>query len=75
MLQVKGHHPFDPSSDADEDEIVENVIHADPDWDGIEPQAVDLIQKMLSRNPSFRPTAQEVLESEWLRADSRDCRC
>lgn len=65
---MKGYHPFDPTSDADENEIIENIVHAAPEWEGIDPQAVFMIQKMLSLDPKDRPTAKEVLTSKWLQA-------
>lgn len=64
--QVKGHHPFDPTSDADDEEISENILYSDPDWDGVEPKAATLIRQMLSRNPEDRPSIREVLQHSWL---------
>lgn len=63
---VVGHHPFDPTSEADDEEITESILHAEPDWDGVEPKAATLIRRMLSRNPEDRPSAREVLQNSWL---------
>lgn len=68
---MKGHHPFDPTSEADEEEIVENVVRSEPDWTGLDPQAAALIRKMLSRDPNDRPSAREVRESSWLQVTDR----
>ena len=68
--QVKGHHPFDPSSEADDDEIAESIINSEPDWDGLDSQAAQLIRRMLARDPVDRPSAEEVLHSSWLCAPS-----
>ncbi|CAN0177033.1 unnamed protein product [Scytosiphon promiscuus] len=65
-VMVKGHHPFDPTSDADDDEIADNILNDDPDWDGLEPKAATLIRQMLSRDPKDRPSAREVLQNSWL---------
>ncbi|CAM9853234.1 unnamed protein product [Ectocarpus fasciculatus] len=63
---VVGHHPFDPTSEADDEEITESILHAEPDWDGVEQKAATLIRRMLSRNPEDRPSAREVLQNSWL---------
>ncbi|CBN78811.1 conserved unknown protein [Ectocarpus siliculosus] len=63
---VVGHHPFDPTSEADDEEITESILHSEPDWDGVEPKAATLIRRMLSRNPEDRPSAREVLQNSWL---------
>ncbi|CAN0345640.1 unnamed protein product, partial [Hapterophycus canaliculatus] len=63
---VKGHHPFDPTSDADDDEIADSILNDEPDWDGLEPKAATLIRQMLSRDPKDRPSAREVLQNSWL---------
>eukprot|EP00903_Cladosiphon_okamuranus_P007694 g7456.t1 len=65
-VMVKGHHPFDPTSDADDEEISENILYSDPDWDGMEPKAATLIRQMLARDPEDRPSAREVLQNAWL---------
>lgn len=72
---MKGRHPFDPNSEADEDEIVDNVVNSEPDWTGLDPQAADLIRKMLSRNPNDRPSAREVRDSSWLQVTERPHSC
>ncbi|CAM9387977.1 unnamed protein product [Sphacelaria rigidula] len=74
-VMVKGRHPFDPNSEADEDEIVDNVVNSEPDWTGLDPQAADLIRKMLSRNPNDRPSAREVRDSSWLQVTERPHSC
>lgn len=63
---VVGHHPFDPTSEADDEEITESILHSEPDWDGVEPKAATLIRRMLARNPEDRPSAREVLQNSWL---------
>lgn len=63
---VVGHHPFDPTSEADDEEITESILHSEPDWDGVEPKVATLIRRMLSRNPEDRPSAREVLQNSWL---------
>lgn len=67
---MKGYHPFDPTSDADDEEIVDSILHSELDWDlemeGVEPKAASLIRRMLSRDPEDRPSAREVLQNSWL---------
>lgn len=65
-----GYHPFDPSSDSDDDEITVSILTSEPDWDGLEPQAAQLIRQMLARDPADRPSAREVLQSPWLQLSS-----
>lgn len=71
VFQYKGYHPFDPTSDSTDEEIVEAVITSDPDWDGLEPRVAHLIQKMLSKNPSDRPSAREILQNPWLQVANK----
>ncbi|CAM9765607.1 unnamed protein product, partial [Discosporangium mesarthrocarpum] len=71
-IMVKGTHPFDPTSKAGDEEIAANVRQAEPDWEGVEPRAANLLRRMLARNPADRPSAREVLESPWLRQIDQD---
>lgn len=46
---------------------MESIVNSEPDWDGLEPQAAQLIRQMLARDPADRPSAREVLQNSWLR--------
>jgi calcium-dependent protein kinase len=41
-----------------------------PPWDVISIEARELVQRLLSRDPSLRPTAEEALASPWLKKRS-----
>ncbi|CAM9218957.1 unnamed protein product [Discosporangium mesarthrocarpum] len=71
-IMLKGTHPFDPTSQANEDEIKANVIGACPNWEGVDPLATALLSRMLAPNPADRPSAREVLESPWLQQLGQD---
>ncbi|GAB9476969.1 Camk protein kinase [Globisporangium polare] len=67
-----GRHPFDPTNDASDDEIAARIVVSDFDCDSREwicmsPQAQDLIERMLTVDPSARITADEVLQHAWIR--------
>ncbi len=42
-----------------------------PEWDTVTPEAKDLINKMLTINPSKRITAAEVLKHPWISVSSQ----
>lgn len=64
--QVMGHHPFDPTGEATDEEIMESIVNSEPDFEDFDPQAEKLIRQMLSRDPASRPSARDVLQSPWL---------
>ena len=49
---------------------MEIVVTSDPDWEGLEPHAAQLIRRMLSKDPARRPSAREVLQHQWLQLPS-----
>ena len=42
------------------------VEYHDEDWSRISPQAKELVQKMMDRNPEQRLSIEEVLKSAWV---------
>lgn len=65
---LSGCVPIQGKTDA---ETIKKIISTDISlsrkvWDNISDNAKSLIQRMLSRNPSDRPTAQEVLNDTWM---------
>lgn len=67
-----GRHPFDPTNDASDDEIAARVVVGNfacdsREWICMSTQAQDLIERMLTVDPSTRITADEVLQHEWIR--------
>lgn len=69
---LRGLHPFDRDGDASEDTIIGRILSQEPElsgpgWQSVDPEAVELLSRMLSKNPAERPAAAEVLNSPWLR--------
>lgn len=59
--------PFD---DEDDKEIARQTIQDAPDfsfdpWDKVSPEAIDLVNKLLEKNRSKRPSLEEVLKNKW----------
>jgi len=66
-ILICGYPPFYGDTDA---EIFASVKKGEfnfpsPEWDTISTLAKTLIQSLLSKEPSARPTAQQVLQHEW----------
>jgi len=64
--------PFD---DEDEDELFEQIIECDLDfeteaWEGVSEVAKDLIEGLLDSRPKHRLTAAQALEHEWFTGQS-----
>lgn len=73
MLYVvlAAYHPFDPYGDSGDAEIWARICRGewnfdDEVWDSISDEAKDLIQHLLSRNPSKRYGTQELLAHRWV---------
>ena len=68
-ILLSGRPPFDGSDDK---EIVKNVkigaySLSGSEWRGISKEAVDLIKKMLTYNPTSRISAEEALNHPWIK--------
>ena len=68
-LIICGFPPFNANS---EDDIFKMVAKGKysfdyPEWDGISPQAKDLISKMLQVDPQHRISAEEALRHPWFK--------
>lgn len=66
-----GRHPFDPTNDSSDDEIAKRIVVGDfacdsREWLCMSTQAQDLIERMLTVDPSARMTANEVLQHTWV---------
>ncbi|OMJ68589.1 hypothetical protein SteCoe_33923 [Stentor coeruleus] len=63
---------------AENHEKIANLIQTStPDyfssiWMNVTPEALNLVQRMLSRNPKDRPTAQQLLSDPWIMAYNRN---
>ncbi|KAA0146189.1 hypothetical protein FNF29_08206 [Cafeteria roenbergensis] len=71
-ILLAGYHPFDPSGDAPDDEVSENVRHLnfdfdDENWDLVSDAARDLVRRCLSYERD-RISAEGVLAHRWIRA-------
>ena len=67
-----GYAPFWGSSASDILRRVKNskVDFPDREWQHISPEATSLVNKMLNRNSSMRPSAEELLEDAWFKSAS-----
>ncbi len=69
-ILLYGRHPYDMDSSASEQEMAEHILYtqpnfSDPMWDMILPSGLDLLKRMLHRDPSKRPTCREALGHKW----------
>jgi serine/threonine protein kinase len=58
------------SKDKLRESIAEGVIFKPEKWDGISEEAKALLKSLLQLDPMDRPTAQELLESEWVQVNA-----
>ena len=73
-IMLTGMHPFDLEGNASDDEIKDNVLKSkgpplndNPLTAHLSPDAIDVIQKLLTKNPKTRMTAFEMLQHPWVR--------
>ena len=64
-----GYPPFNGNSN---DEIYHNIQNSQPyfhgeDWKDITPEAIDLLQNMLNKNPNKRYSAEKCLNHKWFK--------
>jgi len=64
-----GFPPFYANTDQ---QIFEKILRIEysfpsPDWDHISPEAVQFIKRILVPEPSYRPTAVEALQCDWIK--------
>lgn len=63
-IMLSGNVPFNRGQKTDLDYA---IINQQPSpIEGISPEADDLVQRLLNKNPNERPTAEEVLNHPWL---------
>ena len=67
-----GYAPFWGSSASDILRRVKNskVDFPDREWQHISPEATSLVNRMLNRNSSMRPSAEELLEDAWFKGSA-----
>ena len=70
-MMLAGIQPF---VDEDVSKIPQKIKEQEPDYDlepfqKVNPLCVDLLQKMLLKDPSERPSAEECLEHPWFNLD------
>ena len=71
--------PIVPFDDDDKKQLVHMIVKCDPsldddEWKFVSSEAKDLIRKMLSKDPSKRPTALQVLRHPWFAMDASELR-
>ena len=70
-ILLVGFHPFDPDGEAGEQQILANmktgrVSYDMPEWQGVSPQAKQLVQSLLQPAPGERCTAAELVSHPWV---------
>lgn len=75
-LMLGRHLPFD---NPDDKEIARKTINQEINfkhqvWSTVSAEAKDLISKLLEKNPSKRPSIQEVLDHPWIVGDDVNIR-
>ncbi|GMF33353.1 unnamed protein product [Phytophthora lilii] len=66
-----GIHPFDPTDDATDEELQQQILKGDFDrdsagWACMSDSARDLVRRMLTVDPEQRISAAQVLQHEWI---------
>ena len=78
-IMLVGCHPFDIAGDATDTEIAELVTAREPPvtleldssfTEHLSPSAMDLIRRLLERDPKKRITASEMLEHPWIKGET-----
>lgn len=66
-----GYAPFEGQNDEETFEFIKNkeLKFMEEDWLNISELAIDLIRKMLDRNPQSRIKADEILNHSWFKRD------
>ena len=72
-VMLVGAFPFSSMDPAVLFQKISSACVVFPPW--VHPGASDLISRMLSRNPSLRPSAREVLADKWLTRSYTAKRC
>ena len=73
-ILLVGFHPFDPSGDGTEQQILANmkdgkILFDDEEWDKVSPKAKSLVTALLQRDPAKRLTAPELISHPWVRGE------
>jgi serine/threonine protein kinase len=68
---------FPPFYDENNEELYKMIVNArveflSPYWDSVSPEAIDLIRKMLEKEPGKRLTADQALEHPWIIKEASD---
>jgi serine/threonine protein kinase len=76
-IMLTGMHPFDLEGNASDDEIKTNVLKSkgpplknSPITAHLSPDAMEVIQKLLTKNPKKRMTAFQMLQHPWVRGET-----
>lgn len=69
-ILIAGRHPFDMELGADESELHRRICEEEPDfsdplWNEVSPAAIKLIKRLLTKDPTIRPTCAEALADLW----------
>ena len=52
--------------------LEKSPAYTGPAWDSVTPEAKSLVQRMLSKSPKDRPTAEKILSDPWILAYNRN---
>ena len=72
FILLAGYHPFDVWGNTPEPELLRKVVDVDynfkdPAWDSISQDAMDLIKKLIRKEPEQRLSLSDYLESDWIK--------
>lgn len=65
---ITGFHPFDSD---DQQDLLKKIVREEPDyaherWSAVAPEAMDLVQQLLTKDKEERITIDKVLEHKWI---------
>jgi len=76
-VMLTGTHPFDLENNASNSEMEKNILSGAPlpirnseYTSHLSEDALSLLEKLMSRDPSQRPSAEELLEHPWVKGDT-----
>lgn len=77
FIVLCGHHPFDPSDDATDEQLQARIRSGRVDrdcagWKRLSPAVRELIDQMLALDPAQRPTAEQVLAHPWIQQQQQE---
>ena len=76
FVMITGTHPFDLANDGSASDMEKNILSGDPlplrneYTEHLSEDALQLLERMMSRDPTKRPAALEILEHPWVKGET-----